>query len=58
MVLIGDSHSGKSSLVTRFADSTFSDTHDPTIGVEYHGPVVKYKGCDVKIQAVRERLRP
>jgi len=35
VLLIGNSGVGKSSLIVRFSDDNFVDTHMPTIGVDF-----------------------
>ena len=35
ILLIGNSGVGKSSLIVRFSDDQFTDTHMPTIGVDF-----------------------
>ena len=42
VLLIGNSGVGKSSLIVRFSDDNFVDTHMPTIGVDF-----KLKTLDV-----------
>ena len=49
VLVIGDSGAGKSSLLMRFIDGTFSDTVAPTIGVGY-----KEKAVTVSLPLMRE----
>ncbi len=61
LVLIGDSSCGKSSLLLRFANKTFSDSYISTIGVDFSFRTVKVDGKVVKLQiwdtAGQERFR-
>ena len=61
LVLIGDSGVGKSSLLLRFADDSFSDTYISTIGVDFRFRTVTIDGEKVKLQiwdtAGQERFR-
>ena len=50
LVLIGDSGVGKSCLLLRFADDTFTDTYVSTIGVDFRFRNVKVGDKQVKLQ--------
>ena len=45
---VGDSNVGKSSIVVRFVDDTFSGLMAPTIGVEYKSKIFEVYGKKVK----------
>eukprot|EP01084_Bolivina_argentea_P297286 512134_1 len=49
-VIIGDSGVGKSSLLLRFADDTFTDSYISTIGVDFKIKTVDINGKTCKIQ--------
>ncbi len=61
LVLIGDTGVGKSALVLRFADNTFTDSYISTIGVDFRFRTVKVDDKVVKLQiwdtAGQERFR-
>ncbi|KAN0037027.1 hypothetical protein ACTFIV_002355 [Dictyostelium citrinum] len=50
ILLIGDSGSGKSSLLIRFADDTFTESHVSTIGVDFRIKTVYIEGKAIKLQ--------
>src|SRR5580704_16572107 len=50
ILLIGDSSVGKSSLLHRFADHSFSDNYISTIGVDFKIRTVNIDGDQIKLQ--------
>eukprot|EP00352_Strombidinopsis_acuminata_P009120 CAMPEP_0176360718 /NCGR_PEP_ID=MMETSP0126-20121128/17266_1 /TAXON_ID=141414 ORGANISM="Strombidinopsis acuminatum, Strain SPMC142" /NCGR_SAMPLE_ID=MMETSP0126 /ASSEMBLY_ACC=CAM_ASM_000229 /LENGTH=205 /DNA_ID=CAMNT_0017716031 /DNA_START=138 /DNA_END=755 /DNA_ORIENTATION=+ len=50
VLLIGNSGVGKSSLLVRFADDTFSENFMPTIGVDFKIRTVEVDGKTIKLQ--------
>jgi len=61
LLLIGDSGVGKSCLLLRFADDTYTDSYISTIGVDFKIRTVEIDGKTVKLQiwdtAGQERFR-
>lgn len=61
LVLIGDSSVGKSCLLLRFADDSFTESYISTIGVDFRFRTVKIEDKTVKLQiwdtAGQERFR-
>ena len=61
IVIIGNSAVGKSSLLLRFTDDSFNETHLATIGVDFRFRTMEVDGKIVKLQiwdtAGQERFR-
>jgi len=61
LVLLGDSNAGKSCLLLRFADDTFTESYITTIGVDFRFKTVPVEEKTVKLQiwdtAGQERFR-
>ena len=49
ILLIGDSGVGKSSLLIRYADNTFTENFTPTIGVDFKIKTVEIESKMVKM---------
>jgi len=49
-ILVGDSSTGKSSLLSQFVHSTFPNEHDITIGVEFGTKTLDIQGKRIKLQ--------
>ncbi|XP_069751268.1 ras-related protein Rab-39B-like [Narcine bancroftii] len=62
IILLGDSTVGKSSLLKRFTDGSFSEVQDPTVGVDFYARLLEVQpNCRIKLQlwdtAGQERFR-
>ena len=61
VLLIGDSGVGKSCILLRFADETYTESHISTIGVDFKIKTIELEGKVVKLQiwdtAGQERFR-
>lgn len=61
LVIIGDSGVGKSCLLLRFADDTYSESYISTIGVDFKIRTIEHEGKTIKLQvwdtAGQERFR-
>lgn len=55
LLLIGDSGVGKSCLLLRFADDTYTESYISTIGVDFKIRTIELDGKTVKLQIVRWR---
>lgn len=49
-MLLGDRSVGKSSIINRFITQHFEENLQPTVGVDFMGKNVKYKGCNYRIE--------
>ena len=50
ILLIGDAAVGKSSILLRYADNTFSDTYMSTIGIDFRIKNFKLEDKNIKLQ--------
>lgn len=57
LLLIGDSGVGKSCLLLRFADDTYTESYISTIGVDFKIRTIELEGKTVKLQIVSVALR-
>lgn len=58
LLLIGDSGVGKSCLLLRFADDTYTESYISTIGVDFKIRTIELDGKTVKLQIVRTNPSP
>lgn len=50
IVFVGDVCVGKTSIMNRFIEGKFSETYDPSIGVDFHAKTIQYKDDQIKLQ--------
>ena len=50
ILIIGDSFVGKTSLLLKYCDGQFPETHMATIGVEFKDKTIKLNGREIKLQ--------
>ena len=50
LIVIGDSGTGKTCLLHRFIEDTFSEDQTQTIGIEYGAKIIDLGGAKVKLQ--------
>lgn len=49
-ITVGDIAVGKTSIITRYTQDSFSENHINTLGLMFDSIVIKYKGEDLRIQ--------
>lgn len=49
-IIIGDQKVGKSTLLQRFTDDTFTENHEPTVGIEFVIRTIEINGKRVRLQ--------
>ena len=49
-VLVGDLHTGKTSLIRRFVDDTFVENTESTVGIDFKIKTININGLKVKLQ--------
>ena len=57
LLLIGDSGVGKSCLLLRFADDTYTESYISTIGVDFKIRTIELEGKTVKLQIVSDLFK-
>ena len=50
LLLIGDSSVGKTAIILRFSDDTFSPTFISTIGIDFRIKTIELRGKKIKLQ--------
>lgn len=50
VVVLGDTKAGKSCLVRKFVDDTFSEDYLPTIAVDFKTKILEQNGKTIKLQ--------
>lgn len=50
ILLIGDSGSGKTSILNRFIDKSFNEKYIPTVGIDFRTKIIEQDGKKIKLQ--------
>jgi small GTP-binding protein len=50
IIFVGDAGVGKTTIISRIMDSPFSDTYEPSIGIDFMSKNIKYHGQNIKLQ--------
>lgn len=50
IILLGDSNVGKTSILKRYSDNTFSEQQAPTIGLAFYKKVVERKNIKITLE--------
>ena len=50
ILILGDSGVGKTSILIKYINNKFDESHIATIGVDYMDKTIKYKNINVKLQ--------
>lgn len=49
ILIMGDSGVGKTCVLLRFSENIFSDSHTPTIGIDYKSKILTLSNREVKV---------
>jgi len=50
IIFVGDSFTGKSSIINRIVDDPFNDTYEDSIGVDFKTKIIRFRDMMLKIQ--------
>ena len=50
IIFIGDSCTGKTSIINRIIDNPFNDSYEVSIGIDFMSKNIKFRGQTIKIQ--------
>ena len=50
IIFVGDAGVGKTTIISRIMDNPFSDSYEPSIGVDFMSKNIKFRGQNIKLQ--------
>ena len=50
IIFVGDAGVGKTTILSRIMDNSFSETYEPSIGVDFMSKNIKFRGKNIKLQ--------